>query len=174
MTHWGKSKLAQEAQGQLCASASVPGGLGQEVIQLAVGGLMEGNQVYLSFPKSTPEQLDCLGMESPFSREREHIGCTIDLPQDVDGAQRLGLIPEEEMASCDMRRDHRQSCWLMYETVAMLSVQTNTWRPDRCKASSTASHSRHLMCQSSRGPVQNSEAACPLHVVHQSALWHPL
>ncbi len=52
MAHWGKSKLAQKAQGQLCASASVPGGLGQEVIQLAVGGLMEGNQVYLSFPKS--------------------------------------------------------------------------------------------------------------------------
>ncbi len=47
------------------------GGLGQGVIQLAVAGLVGGNQVYLSFPESTPEQSDRLRMESPFSGERE-------------------------------------------------------------------------------------------------------
>ncbi len=67
---------------------------------------MGGNQVYLSFPESTPEQPDRLRMESPFSGEcelsREHIGCTIEDvdDQDVDGALRLALhlTPKEEMA----------------------------------------------------------------------------
>ncbi len=80
------------------------GGLGQGVIQLAMGGLVEDNQVYLTFPESTPEQPDRLGMELPFSGERElswePLGCMIELPQDVNSAQRLALrlTPEEEMA----------------------------------------------------------------------------
>ncbi len=42
----------------------------------------------------------------------------------------------------------------------------------RCcrKAKCTAHSSRQLMCQSSRGPVQSPEAACPLHVAPQPVL----
>ncbi len=38
------------------------------------------------------------------------------------------------------------------------------------KAKCTANSSRQLMCQSSRGPVQSPEAACPLHVAPQPVL----
>ncbi len=90
-----------KARGQLCASVSVPRGprSGSHTT-----GLVGGKQVYLSFPESTPDQPDHLRMESPFSGECElsweHIGCTIELPRDVDGRQRLAprLTPEEEMA----------------------------------------------------------------------------
>ncbi len=37
--------------------------LGQGKVQLAVGGLRESKQVHLSFPESTPDQPDRLGME---------------------------------------------------------------------------------------------------------------
>ncbi len=72
---------------------------------------------------------------------------TIELPQDVDGAD----------------RGDRHSV-----------VRDGQW-PDRCKASSTDRNSRQLMCKGSRGPFQNPEAACPLHVcplhvAHQPAL----
>ncbi len=73
-------------------------------VQLAVGGLGGSKQVYLSFPESTPDQPDRLGMESPLSGECElsweRVGCTIELPRDVNSAQRLELrvTPEEEMA----------------------------------------------------------------------------
>ncbi len=63
----GGNAYLRKARGQLCASASV----GQGEVQLAVGGLGGGKQVYLSFPESTPDQPDRLGMESPFSGERE-------------------------------------------------------------------------------------------------------
>ncbi len=93
----------------LCEASCGPrvrteGGLGQGVIQLAVGGVVGSKQVHLSFPESTPDQPDCLGMESPFSRERElsweHVGCTIELPWNVDGTQRFEprLTLEDEMA----------------------------------------------------------------------------
>ncbi len=55
----------------MCQCVRAEGGLGQGVIQLAVGGLVGSIQVYLGFPESTPDQLDHLGMESPFSRECE-------------------------------------------------------------------------------------------------------
>ncbi len=64
---------------------------------------------------------------------------------------------------------------LIYDTAAVLSVRTNTCLPNssgrNCrKARCTASSSRQLMCQSSRGPVQSPEAACPLHVAPQPVL----
>ncbi len=80
------------------------GALGQGEVQLAVGGLGGGKQVYLSFPESTPDQPDLLGMESPLSGECElsweRVGRTIELPRDVNSTQWLELrvTPEEEMA----------------------------------------------------------------------------
>ncbi len=68
------------------------------------GKIVGSKQVHLSFPELTPDQPDCLGMESPFSRGRElsweRVGCTIELPWNVGGTQRfeLRLTPEDEMA----------------------------------------------------------------------------
>ncbi len=78
-------------------------------------------------------------------------------------------------ASCDKRCDHIPPSWLMYETAAVLSVRTSTCLSNssgrNChKAKCTAHSSRQLMCQSSRGPVQSPEAACPLHVAPQPVL----
>ncbi len=55
----------------MCQCVRAEGALGQGEIQLAVGGLAGSKQVYLSFPESTPDQPDRLGMESPFSGESE-------------------------------------------------------------------------------------------------------
>ncbi len=70
-----------------------------------------------------------------------------------------------------MRCDRIPPNRLMYET----AVRTNMCLPNssgrNCrKARCTAHSSRQLMCQSSRGPVQSPEAACPLHVVPQPVL----
>ena len=54
--------------GQLCARASVPRILGQGVEQLAVRRVRGGKQIYLCGPEAPEDQLDHLGMESPFSR----------------------------------------------------------------------------------------------------------
>ncbi len=75
-------------------------------------------------------------------------------------------------ASCDMRRERRPPCRLMYATVAVLSVRTSTCSPRkrllrRFKARCTASNSRQLMCQCSWGPVQTPDTACPLNVAPQ-------
>ncbi len=51
----------------MCQCVRAEGALGQGKIQLAVGGLVGSKQVHLSFPESTPDQPDRLGMESPFS-----------------------------------------------------------------------------------------------------------
>ncbi len=80
------------------------GALGQREVQLAVGGLGGSKQVYLSFPESTPDQPDRLGLESPLSGEWElsweRVGRTIEFPWDVNSVQWLELrgTPEEEMA----------------------------------------------------------------------------
>ncbi len=71
--------------------------------------------------------------------------------------------------------DHIPPSRLMYETAAVLSVRTSTCLPNisgrNCrKAKCTAHNSRQLMCQSSRGPVQSPEAACPLLVAPQPVL----
>ncbi len=55
----------------MCQCVCAEGALVQGEVQLAVGGLRGGKQVYLSFPESTPDQLDRLGMESPLSGECE-------------------------------------------------------------------------------------------------------
>ncbi len=68
--HWGSANL-RKPKASCVPVHPCRGGLCQGVIQLAVGGLVEDNQVHLSFPELTPEQTDHLGMESPFSRERE-------------------------------------------------------------------------------------------------------
>ncbi len=78
-------------------------------------------------------------------------------------------------ASCDMWCDRIPPSRLIYETAAVLSVRTSTCLPNssgrNCrKAKCTAHSSRQLMCQSSRGPVQSPEAACPLHVAPQPVL----
>ncbi len=71
-----------------------------------------------------------------------------------------------------MRRERRPPWWLMYATVAMLSVRIITrlscssdlkWR----RASHTTSNSRQLICHCRRGPVQSPAAACPLHMASQ-------
>ncbi len=49
----------------MCQCVCAEGALGQGEVQLAVGGLGGGKQVFLSFPESTPDQPDRLGMESP-------------------------------------------------------------------------------------------------------------
>ncbi len=88
---------------------------------------------------------------------------------------RVWLQRRRWRASCDMRRDRRPPCRLMYETAAVLSVWTNTCLPNssgrNCrKARCTANSTWHFICQSSRGPVQSPEAACPLHVAPQPVL----
>ncbi len=75
-------------------------------------------------------------------------------------------------ASCDMRRERRPPWWLMYTTVAVLSVRTSTCFScssvlKRRRASQTASNSRQLICHCSWGPVQSPTAACPLHMAPQ-------
>ncbi len=74
-----------------------------------------------------------------------------------------------------MRCDRIPPSRLIYETASVLSVRTSTCLPNssgrNCrKAKCTAHSSRQLMCQSSRGPVQSPEAACPLHVAPQPVL----
>ncbi len=53
----------------VCQCVCAEGALGQGKVQLAVGEL--GGSKHLSFPESTPDQPDCLRMESPLSGERE-------------------------------------------------------------------------------------------------------
>ncbi len=55
----------------MCQCVRAKGALGHGKIQLAVGGLVGSKQVHLSFPESTPDQPDRLGMESSFSGGRE-------------------------------------------------------------------------------------------------------
>lgn len=59
---------------------------------MAVGGLRGGKKVYLCIPKSTPDQLDHLGMESPFSWKQESIGLMIELAWKVNGAELPELL----------------------------------------------------------------------------------
>ncbi len=75
-------------------------------------------------------------------------------------------------ASCDRRRERRPPWWLMYATVAVLSVRTSTCLScssplKRRRASHTASNSRQLICHCNRDPVQSPAAACPLHMAPQ-------
>ncbi len=87
----------------------------------------------------------------------------------------VGLQRRRWRASCDMQCDRIPPSRLMYETAAVLSMRTSMCLPNssgrNCrKAKCTAHSSRQLMCQSSRGPVQSPEAACPFHVAPQLVL----
>ncbi len=78
-------------------------------------------------------------------------------------------------SSYDMRCDRIPPNRLIYKTAALLSVRTSICLPNssgrNCgKARCTVHSSRQLMFQSSRGPVQSPEAACPLHVAPQPVL----
>ncbi len=64
-------------------------------------GFWRCKYVYLS-PEPTPNQLDCLGMESPLPRKcrsRQLVGRLIENSWDVDGMKRpqILLTPEEEV-----------------------------------------------------------------------------
>ncbi len=71
-----------------------------------------------------------------------------------------------------MRQERRPPWWLMYATVAVLSVRTSTCFScssllKRRRASHTASNLKQLICHCSWGPVQSPAAACPLHMAPQ-------
>ncbi len=53
----------------MCQCVYAEGALGQGKVQLAGVVLWGSKQVHLSFPESTPDQPDRLGMESPLSGE---------------------------------------------------------------------------------------------------------
>ncbi len=100
----GETNTCVRPRPAVCQCVCAEGALGQREVQLVVGGLGGSKQVYLSFPESTPDQQDRLGMESPLSGEWElsweHVGRAIELPRDVNSTQWLELrgTPEEAMA----------------------------------------------------------------------------
>ncbi len=72
--------------------------------------------------------------------------------------------------SCDMRRI-LPACWCTRQPQCCPCKLTHACSGRSCrKAKCTANSSRQLMCQSSRGPIQSPEAACPLHVAPQPVL----
>lgn len=62
----GGKVYLHKPRGQLFAKASMPRGA---LVRLAVGGFLGSEQVQLGFPESNSNQLDHLGVESPFSRK---------------------------------------------------------------------------------------------------------
>ncbi len=128
--------------------------------------------------QNVANQLDRLGMESPFSGEQ-----LVTARQPVrlskpgiwmarSDLRCFQLQRRRWRASCDMRRECRPPCRLMYAAVAVLSVRTSTCSPRkrllrRFKARCTASNSRQVICQCSWGPVQTPDTASPLNVAPQ-------
>ncbi len=53
----------------MCQRVCTEGPLGQGVKQLAVGRVREGKLVFLSVPEASPNQLEYLRVESPFSQK---------------------------------------------------------------------------------------------------------
>lgn len=53
----------------VCQRIHAEGCLGEGVEELAVGGFLRSEQAHLGFPEMIPNQLDHLGMKSPFSRK---------------------------------------------------------------------------------------------------------
>ncbi|XDV11023.1 hypothetical protein PO909_000085 [Leuciscus waleckii] len=78
--------------------------LGQGIKQVAVGQVVGGKQIYLCIPELIPNQLNRLGMESPFSRERpkprQLVGRTVQVSRDINGSKRpqMLLTPYKEVA----------------------------------------------------------------------------
>ncbi len=178
----GGNTYLRKARGQLCASISVPRALGQGEYSWQWEDSREANRsTWVS-----PNWLQISRIVSGWSRHSlGNVSC-----RESASAARLSspgmwtarsdlssvlLQRRRWRASCDMRRDRIPPNRLMYETAAVLSVWTNTCLPNssgrNCrKARCTANSSRQLMCQSSRGPVQSPEAACPSHVAPQPVL----
>ncbi len=61
------------------------------------------------------------------------IACPIEHSWDVDGTKgpQMLLTPEEVVASCDMQRESKPICRLIYAMVAVLFVLTRTSLPQR-------------------------------------------
>ncbi len=180
----GGNAYLRKAQGQLCASVSVPRGPSvREKYSWQWEDSGEANRSTLSFPESTPDQPDRLGMESSLSGECglswERIG-----PHDwaSPGCEQRAVT----WTACDSRGGDGGRA-VTCDVIIYLPVGWCTRPPQCCpcrlacacptavagncrKAKCTAHSSRQLMCQSSRGPVQSPEAACSLHVAPQPVL----
>ncbi len=179
----GGNAYLRKARGQLCASASVPRGPSvREKYSWQWEDLGEANRPTWA----SPNRLQISRIVSGWSRHspgnescRESASAArLSFPRMWTARSDLncmGLQRRRWRASCDMRCDRIPPSQLMYETAAVLSVRTSTCLPNssgrNChKAKCTAHSSRQLLCQSSRGPVQSPEAACPLHVAPQPVL----
>ena len=67
--HWGKRILAEAPRPAVRQCIRAERALGQGVKQRAMGRVEGGKQIYRCVAELFPNQLDRLGMESPFSRE---------------------------------------------------------------------------------------------------------
>ncbi|XDV25371.1 hypothetical protein PO909_029296 [Leuciscus waleckii] len=68
--HWGKRILAEAPWPAVCQCISAECALGQGIKQAAMRRVVGGKQIYLCVAELFPNQLNRLGMESPFSRKR--------------------------------------------------------------------------------------------------------
>lgn len=73
--HWGKHMLAQTAGPAVSQCVRADGGLIQGTPQRVMGGFLGSKQIYLHFVESNADQLDQLGVESPFSVELGSASC---------------------------------------------------------------------------------------------------
>ncbi len=177
----GGNAYLRKARGQLCASVSVPRG---PSVREKYSWQWEDSGEANRSTWASPNRLQISRIVSGWSRHSPgNVSC-----RESASAARLNfpgmwtsdlncvwLQRRRWRASCDMRCDRIPPSRLMYETAAVLSVRTSTCLPNssgrNCrKAKCTAHSSRQLMCQSSWGPVQSPEAACPLHVAPQPVL----
>lgn len=77
-----------------------------------------------------------------------------------------------QVVTCNISVNHLGD---LYAIDAVFSIWTDTYLPwingrNIHRASNTASNFRYLMCQRSQGPVQDPDAACPLHIAPQPVL----
>ncbi len=172
----GGNAYLHKARGQLCASASVPRG---PSVREKYSWQWEDSGELNRSTRASPNRLQISRIVSGWSRHSPgNVSC-----RESASAARLScpgmwtsrsdlncvwLQRRRWRASYDMRFDRIPLSRLMYETAAVLSVRTST-----CLPNSSGRMSRQLMCQSSRGPVQSPEAACPLHVA-PSLCWRHL
>ncbi len=179
----GGNAYLRKAWGQLCASASVPRG---PSVREKYSWQWEDSGEANRSTWASPNRLQISRIISGWSHNspgnescRESASAArLSFPRMWTARSDLncvGLQRRRWRASCDMRWDRIPPSRLMYETTAVLSVRTSMCLPNssgrNCrKAKCTAHSSRQLMCQSSRGPVQSPEAACPLHVAPQPVL----
>ncbi len=171
----GGNAYLRKAQGQLCTSASLPRGpLVREKYSWQWEDSGEANRSTWAYPN----RLQISQIISGWSRHSlGNVSCResasaawLSFPGMWTARSDLNcmwLQRRRWRASCDMRCDRIPPSRLMYETAAVLSVQTSTCLPNssgmNCRrARCTAHSSRQLMCQ--------SNPACPLHVAPQPVL----